>query len=297
MKLGMELNWTVFRKKQDYENWLDTQGAESRIRAELESAALEAWHAFGSPDGYLFPGLCPACGLPSTFEIDRSYGARFSQGIGHVPNWRERLVCTKCNLNARVRTSAALIRGLVPETASRVWLAEQVTPLHRELLTRYPFLIGSEYLGPTAVSGSISEGGLRHEDCCASSFQTASLDAVCSFDVLEHVPNYRAALRDAVRVLRPGGLFIWTAPFDIDRYETLIRATVEQDGSVTHLEEPDFHGDPVNPEAGILCFQYFGWDILDEMRTAGFRDSMVYSTWSMMHGLIGPEQRIFVGRV
>lgn len=44
-----------------------------------------------------------------------------------------------------------------------------------------------------------------------------------------------------------------TAPFNRDSQETLIRARVEQDGSITHFREPKYHGDPVHPEAGVLC--------------------------------------------
>ena len=41
----------------------------------------------------------------------------------------------------------------------------------------------------------------------------ASFDAVMCIEVLEHVPNPVAALRELVRLLRPGGTLIVTAPF------------------------------------------------------------------------------------
>lgn len=40
-----------------------------------------------------------------------------------------------------------------------------------------------------------------------------SLDGVVSLDVLEHVPDYRAALREFSRVLKPGGVLVLTVPF------------------------------------------------------------------------------------
>ena len=292
----MELDWVTFASLEAHQRWIKEHQEDIQTRLGLEDAALRAWHAFGSPDGYLFPGFCPSCEAPSTFAIDREFGGRNEPGVGYVPNWRERLVCSRCDLNARVRASLALIRVLVPDRESAVWLSEQVTPLYRALAARYPHLVGSEFLGPDRVSGSFNETGLRHEDSCRSSFPDASLDAVVSFDVLEHVPDYRAALHETKRVLKAGGAFIWTAPFVTGTYETIVRAQVEPNGSVTHLMEPDYHGDPVNPTEGVLCYQYFGWDVVDLMLSVGFTDARVYQTWSMAHGLMGPAQSVFVGR-
>lgn len=296
MSIEMNLTWTSFDSIQAYQRWLSSVGEVLRVRSGLESATLDAWHAMGSPDGYLLPGLCPVCEVPSTFAIDRSFGGSFQASVGHVPNWRERLVCNKCGLNARVRASVALIHEMIENRESGIWLSEQVTPLFARLSAEYPRLIGSEYLGADFASGTVNESGVRHEDSCNSSFGESSLDGSISFDVLEHIPDYAAALRETARILRPGGKFIWTAPFDIGRYETQVRARVNSDGSIVHLAEPDYHGDPVNPDQGILCYQYFGWGVLDEMRTAGFADAWVYQTWSMTHGLLGPAQSIFVAR-
>lgn len=43
-------------------------------------------------------------------------------------------------------------------------------------------------------------------------FPDGHFDAVLMFDVLEHVPDDRASLKEAGRVLRPGGLFFASVP-------------------------------------------------------------------------------------
>lgn len=43
-------------------------------------------------------------------------------------------------------------------------------------------------------------------------FEDASFDAVVSVEVLEHVEDLDAYLKDILRLLRPGGTFLWTTP-------------------------------------------------------------------------------------
>jgi ubiquinone/menaquinone biosynthesis C-methylase UbiE len=43
-------------------------------------------------------------------------------------------------------------------------------------------------------------------------FEDRSFDAVTRFDLLEHVPDDRQAVREAFRVLRPGGALLVSTP-------------------------------------------------------------------------------------
>ena len=46
---------------------------------------------------------------------------------------------------------------------------------------------------------------LLHADVCRLPIADASVDGIVSANLLEHVPNDRLALREAARILRPGG--------------------------------------------------------------------------------------------
>ena len=86
-------------------------------------------------------------------------------------------------------------------------------------------------------------------------------------------------------MLRPGGRLVLTVPFLDASPGTLVRARVRADGSVEHLLEPEIHGDPV--AGGVLCYYHFGWDLLDALRTVGFRDAQWHRVWSAREGLFG----------
>jgi SAM-dependent methyltransferase len=137
--------------------------------------------------------------------------------------------------------------------------------------------------------------GIRHEDALALSFADESLGTIVSNDVYEHVPDIDAALAEAVRVLRPDGLLMFSVPFYDTRDRTERRAEL-RDGEVVELLEPQYHGNPVD-EKGSLVFYDYGWDVLDRCRAVGFADAYAVAYWSAFHGYLGGGlQLLFVAR-
>jgi ubiquinone/menaquinone biosynthesis C-methylase UbiE len=52
----------------------------------------------------------------------------------------------------------------------------------------------------------------RLEDALDLGFPEESFDAVIALEVIEHVADVRAFVAEGLRVLRPGGKFVWTTP-------------------------------------------------------------------------------------
>ena len=209
------------------------------------------------------------------------------------PNLREALVCPHCGLNARSRTALGLLHESRPDADARVYLTEQASPAFVWLRRTYRDALGSEYaMTPerrTAIEGWLRQqgapGAIALEDVTALSHADASLDAIGSFDVLEHVPDYRRALAEFARVLKPGGELWLTAPFIEDRQDTVVRARIDGNGGIEHLLPPEIHGDPLSD--GVLCYYHFGWDLLDAARAAGFSDAAWCRSWAPGQGLFG----------
>ena len=96
-------------------------------------------------------------------------------------------------------------------------------------------------------------------------------------------------------MLKPGGIFLGSFPFDINQYNNLIKATIDAKGKIVYFTEPEYHGDPVN-DKGILCYTIFGWEVLDEFRNAGFKDVYAILLWSDVYGYLGGEQVFFIAK-
>lgn len=209
---------------------------------------------------------------------------------------RETLACRRCGCNARQRAAAALLlQAIAADKRPRVYATEQASPFFVALRRRLPGLCGSEFSVSWKQRLRLSvwllrQGrwqAVRRQDVTALSFVDGCFDAVVSLDVLEHVPDFQAALREFARVLRPGAALVLTVPFHFDRPNSRTLARLRPDGGIEHLRQPpEYHCDPLGND--VLCFHHFGWDLLDAMRTAGFANAEAVRVHDLARGLPEP---------
>ena len=203
-------------------------------------------------------GTCPFCG-PTVF-------VRLSNASG---NFR----CARCSAGAVQVSIGWAIRETVADLASRdVCELSARGPLAAWLRRVARSAATSEYFAD-AMPGTLRDG-IRCEDVQRLTYADASFDLVTHTEVLEHVPDDTRALAELRRVLRPGGLMLFTVPLH-GGVATVERARL-RDGVVEHLLEPVHHTDPLRRE-GILAFRDYGSDIVDRLRGAGFDDARILS--------------------
>lgn len=223
---------------------------------------------------FSFRGLCCICRAETDFKVNSDFGSSSS------PNWRESALCSRCGSGSRVRwTLHCFLQEFYSTDYENIYITEKFTETYRRLKSIFPLLVGSEYLDSNMVSGRIRRG-VRHEDLQSLSFSDGKLDALLSFEVLEHVTDVVSATREISRVLRPGGRFFATVPFHIDQQYTIERAFLDNAGDIHHILEPEYHGNPTDPSGGALCFREFGWDYLDMLRDMGFESVELITFWS-----------------
>ena len=169
---------------------------------------------------------CRCCGRPSLI-VSLSPGDEVKR-------------CLLCGANLRYEMLAEQVR-LLDLAGLDVLELDPASPLR-------PLLAGSRsylrsFFSPAVKPGATGPGGSRCEDITRLTLADASLDLIVSSDVLEHVPDLVAAFGETARVLRPGGMHLFTVP---------PRSTTRR----RPADEPEYHGDPLNSE-GILAL----WDI------------------------------------
>jgi SAM-dependent methyltransferase len=282
----------VFQPCADREEY---EGYRRTHRAFLEELAARESELGKSPPPFTFPGWCPVCEACTEFLVDHQYALGGPDGR-LLPNWRERQVCGGCGLNSRMRASLDYLReGTGATPRDLIYVTEQSTAMYRAIAGRFPLTIGSEYLRDGTQPGQVSPANLRCEDVTRLSFPDCAFEYVLCFDVLEHVHDYHLALQQFFRCLRPEGTLILSVPFDLASDSTVVRARLRDDGTIEHLLAPEYHGDPMSPD-GALCFYHFGWSLLSELRTSGWRQVAMHVYASEERGYLGGTQFLIAAR-
>jgi SAM-dependent methyltransferase len=220
-------------------------------------------------------GYCLVCDTSQTFKVDA--GVWFGDG----PNLREGLLCT-CGLSNRNRLLLYYIKQILKgdgtqENQRKVCFFEDETPL----VKRFSEICRANYVSSFFSSDAQNR---KFQDMTATTYRTGEFDMVVHNDDLEHIPDYKNALRDNWRILKDGGHLVFTTPF-YGIPETVIRARTRKDGVVRHIRPPIYHGDPLRSD-GILAYYDFGWSLYEDIKEAGFSDVAVCMTYDPICGFV-----------
>ena len=202
-------------------------------------------------------------------------------------NFRESISCDELNARKRALLLTLQIelkaRGLLNRRNLRILAPEALSKPARILSGRYPYFHGTEYL-PTAESKG-KHFPIPHMDLQSIEMPDEAFDVFFSGDVMEHLPNPEVAWSEIRRILKQNGVIVSSFPFDPNRDRTLVRARIEANGQLVHVEPPEYHGNPVGAGAGSLVFTVPGWDVLDTLRENGFADAAMVLVASSKHGI------------
>ena len=216
-------------------------------------------------------GSCPLCGWAGEF-------VRNHRAI------RETYHCVGCRASLREQGQAdALVRHYARPGVTT--LAALVTSPYFAALSVYePGLTGmlrphlrqladytqSFYYGSEERDGT----PVRHEDLQALSFPDRRFDLVVTSDVLEHVRHPLKAFAELFRVLKPGGVNLFTVPLQEplnDHTTWRVDTTGSED---VHLLPEQYHGDGRGGRS--LVYANFGRDIIGLLADIGFEVELVY---------------------
>lgn len=219
-------------------------------------------------------GTCPICCRRTAFLV-----------LDEPETIRNHALCIWCKSSSRHRHVAlSIIRKFQGEGIRRlsdfsrkpgITVFNTSTQSHvAKALGKAGNIIHSEFFDDTVPGGY--KNGVLNQDLRDLTFPDSSIDLVISEDVLEHVPELKRGLKEVHRVLKNGGVHVFSIPFHFDRRTKELFTS--ENGKISLLEPVEYHGDPVR--GSIPCYAYIGYDILDYLDDMGFETRIDFSRYA-----------------
>ena len=206
------------------------------------------------------------------------------------PNWRESLVAN--GLLSRNRAVLALLEqvygSLEALRQQDIYLVEALSSfaLWMQCQLGQERLTCSEYLNEAGDTFA----DIPHQDIGELTFCNSTFDLVLCNEIFEHVQHINQAFAEIARVLRSGGRLVATCPLAFGQVESIVKAVADPStGQTQLLGEIELHGDPIRPKQGSLVYQIPGWEVVDQLRKAGFSKALIHHIASWKTGVMGSD--------
>jgi SAM-dependent methyltransferase len=182
---------------------------------------------------------CPCCG---------GRFSRFMPGLSH----RDTRVCPRCGAQERHRALWLYMRE-----RTDLFERERLSILH--WAPEYALQRSLSALPNAAYVSADLEGheAMQHMDMTDVPFKDGAFDLIVCVHVLEHVPDDRAAMREMVRVLKPGGVAMLLVPIVLEQ------PTLEDPAIVTPAQRKEAYWQEDH-------VRLYGHDFRDRLEEEGF---------------------------
>ena len=207
---------------------------------------------------------------------------------------RDYYLCSNCRSIPRNRALIKTIQLFAPDYKDLIiHESSPGTQSSIHLKRNCRFYSDSQYF-PDIKPGT-EHNGFLCENLDALTFQDAKFDLFITSDVFEHIMNPDKAFSEVARVLKPGGMHIFTMPWYPKLKESRRRAEIDKRGEVRHLEEPIYHGNPVDSKGSLVTIDW-GLDFCDKIHQFSGMVTTIYLEHNRYYGLDGEFLEVFVSR-
>lgn len=220
---------------------------------------------------------------------------------------REEASCSGCGSTVRMRS---IVQVLTTELFGKSLAVSEISPPR-------PDICG---IGMSCWDGYVSR--LAHRIAYKNTFyhqepkvditnidptMAGTLDFIVSSDVFEHVePPVNRAFENARRLLKPGGVFVFTVPYfhpgergviTTENFPDLHEWTITENENGPHLRNVKKSGDIQyfhnlvyhgGPGTTIEMRRFSEWSVIEELKKAGFDEIEVYINPEPKHGIYWP---------
>jgi SAM-dependent methyltransferase len=224
-------------------------------------------------------GFCPTCKRKTFFVKDQGdYDRDF-------------LECLRCGSLPRQRMFMLALDLYCPDWKNKTMHESSpgsATSIYMEAQCKS--YSSSQYF-PNIKTGTFKDD-IRCENLEELTFSDNTFDIFVSQEVMEHVFNPDKAFFEIARVLKPGGIHVFTTPL-VPNILTKKRATIDLNGKITHFFEPSYHGNPVDPNGSLLTYDY-GTDFPILIQKWSGMATTTYKYVSKKLGLVGELCEAFI---
>ena len=218
---------------------------------------------------------CPACG-PSVI-------VRFGENGLAVR-------CMRCGASAIHLSILAVLKTMVPSLKEKhIYELSSRGPLFEYVKRESKKLTYSEHIDNVPYGKFLN--GVQCQNIEQLTYNDENFDICTSTEVFEHVACDQTGFREIYRVLKPGGVFIFTVPLTKCN-ETVERAVLEN-GMIRHILPPEYHGDRLRGQNKVLVFRDYGLDITERLQSSGFKRTEIVTPENLL--LWNYERDVIVG--
>jgi SAM-dependent methyltransferase len=184
-------------------------------------------------------GYCHCCRSNTIFQSEQEW-------------LRDNYVCLKCRSIPRQRhLQMVLDRYFVGWEKSNV----HESSVSNDFLSKYCAQYSTSQYFADVAPGATNGDGEMCQNLEGMSFADNTFDLFITQDVFEHVFDPASAAREVMRVLKPGGAHVFTAPKHRDLVRTHARAKLEV-GKVVNIMPEVYHGNPVGGGRALVTWDY-----------------------------------------
>ena len=232
-----------------------------------------------SPVHYKEHGYCPIC------EADRTFRSLHSW-------YRDHLLCSGCGSIPRERGLALALDRHLPDW--RGLAIHESSPADRGISPKMrkeaPGYIATQFFSDEGLGETVR--GIRNENLEQQTFEDSVFDLVVTLDVMEHVNQPDRVFREIARTLKPGGTYLFTVPTYKEKVTSDRRALYGPDGTVEHLAEPEYHGNPISDAGSLVTFHY-GYDLAERIHEWCSMDVEICRFHAPSLGIIGEFTEVY----
>jgi SAM-dependent methyltransferase len=227
---------------------------------------------------FTIKGRCALCECDTEFQASFALASPNGPDGLRVPRWSDQLECRQCGLVSGQRAGLHFfLQNFRPAATDSVFVTEAATPTHGWLAKRFTNLTATEV---SDLAQGSRRKGVRHEDLQSLSFGDQTFDFVLSFGVLDQVQHEVRAFQELFRCLKPGGSLVFTTSMATDAERNVRHAVLAGDAAE-------------GADAAPSTLQTFGWELLSQLRRAGFEGVEARFYWSRALGYLGENEVLF----